>query len=435
MIRVFDTSALIYDPRLITDGYPGDEIVIPMTAIREIDKIKSEREHPGSAAREVVRRIDSIRVTSPTIISEGIQRPIGGKLRVELNHITDTSLVPEHASVTTNDERIILATLNLAKDNPDEDVVLVTQDGSMSIIAESWGVKTMRHEVVDSNEKLPSGVVYVTPQYDEIDELHSQKTCEIEETVPVNTGVVISSGSQSGIGISDGLGNIDLIDRNIMLHGIAPKGVEQIVAANLLMGRTNGHSDTEFLGSLSGRAGAGKTLLALSAGIKRMLANEYHDIIIYRPTEPVGRDLGFLPGNLDEKMKPWTAAIEDVLEAMAHDPNSVGGKTIESIDSIKDRISIESANFVRGRTLRNKWIIIEEAQNYEPVVLRTLLSRAGEGSAVVLTWDPSQVDNAYLRRNAADAPMSVLQNLLGDPMVWHVELHNPERGGVSALVD
>lgn len=433
MIRVFDTSALIYDPSIITEGYPGDDIVIPMTVLKELEENKSKSAHPGAAAREVIRNIASFIGEDLGGISEGVTRDIGGSIRVEMNHINDESIIPDNASVQTNDDRIILVSLSLAKEQDDE-VILVTQDYSMSIIAEVWGVNTVRHEIVDSEEKLPRGIMSLDLKGNELEGLHSREgTCEITDDVPVNTGVILSSGSHSGIGIADGKGRVSKISDSVKLHGVAPRNTEQKFAANLLMGDHNGSNEREFLGSLSGRAGAGKTLLALSAGVKRVLDKEYDGIIIYRPTEPVGRDMGYLPGNLDEKMEPWTAAIEDVLEVMRKGGENGNGKYTS--ESVSDLISIESANFVRGRTLRNKWVIIEEAQNYEPVVLRTLLSRAGEGTAVILTWDPTQVDNLYLRRNAADAPMSVLKNLLGSPMVWHIELTSPERGGVSALID
>lgn len=427
MIRVFDTSALISDPSAILKGYPGDDIIIPSTVLEEeIDKLKSQQDYAGSAARQVIRNIEALREHGN--VSDGVEREVGGTFRVELNHITDSDkLLPPNAVVNSNDKKIILVTINLDNEN-DEDVILITQDISQSIIAETWGVKSERLPIVPDGDELPVGIVEVDASAQEINDIYAAKgKAFIGGDIPVNSGVILRAGvSQSALAISDGDGYVYRAMTDIRLGNIEPRGAEQIIAANLLMGYHAGDNSKEFIGSLNGRAGSGKTLMALSAGIKRVMAGDYSEIIIFRPTEPVGRDLGFLPGGMDEKMEPWSAAINDVIEEI---------NTSGSSFSAEEMISVQSSIHVRGRTFRNKWVIIEEAQNYEPLVLRTLLSRMGRDTAVVLTWDPSQVDNPYLRRNSAEGPVSIMKKLLGYDVAWHVQLKNPERGGISALID
>lgn len=420
MIRVLDTSVLVYDPTFL-DSYPGDDLVIPLTVIRELDGMKSSSAHPGPSARAAVRALDELASEHP--LSDPAPRAVGGTVRVEMNHMS-TSRLPRNTEVVTADDRILLVAYNLA-DEADDEVVLVTQDRSMGLIGQTWGLTVQRHQGPPKVE-LPE-VVRLSPSAAEIEDLYAHGVTEVEVDLAVNTPVILSAGSSSALAVATGDRQLRLA-RPHHMSGITPRGAHQQLASSLLM-----DSGREFLGSLSGRAGSGKTLCALAAGLARVARGDYRRIVVFRPTEPVGRDLGYLPGSLDEKMAPWQGAVGDVLTAMGLDPDgsvTLGGRQVVPL---VDVISVESVNFVRGRTFADTYVVVDEAQNLEPTVLRTVLSRLGSGSAGVMTWDPSQVDNPFLR-SAESAPYALMSSVLPNPSAWHIALPNPERGGVSALI-
>lgn len=420
MIRVLDTSVLVYDPTFL-DSYPGDDLVIPLTVIRELDGMKSTPAHPGPSARAAVRALDELAELHP--LSRPAPREVGGTVRVEMNHMS-TGNLPPNTDVVTADDRILLVTLNLSGET-DEGVILVTQDRSMGLIGQAWGLTVERHEGPPP-VALPE-VITVTPTGDEINDLYSHGRAEIDLDLIVNTPVILSAGSSSALALADGHGGLRLAEPRQM-YGIEPRGAHQRLAAALLTG-----GDRTFLGSLSGRAGSGKTLCALSAGLARVAAGDYKRIVVFRPTEPVGRDLGYLPGSLDEKMAPWQAAVGDVFSVMGVDPEGYLTMPGGAAMSLAEVVSVESVNFIRGRTFTDTYVVVDEAQNLEPTVLRTVLSRLGEGSAGVLTWDPTQVDNPFLR-TAESAPNAMMSSVLPNPRAWHINLPNPERGGVSAMI-
>ena len=334
------------------------------------------------------------------------------------------------------DDYIRLVALNIQKEFPDEEVVLVTQDKAMDLIAQSWGIKTHRHISMNDNFTIPSGIEEYTPLSDEIDQLYDRNFGYVvveDEEFPMNSGVIVSSGSSSALTIAHG-DTLMLADQNIDIAGIQPHGSRQIIAANLLSGLHAGENPEEFLGSLSGRAGSGKTLLAIASGLQSVADGNHEKVMIFRPTMPISKttDLGFLPGDLDDKLSPWKAAIDDVIDFIAPDGYLQEGRKHIDVSSV---VSVEPINFVRGRGFRNAFVIIDEAQNCEPHVIKTLLSRLGRGSCVVMTWDPGQIDNPYISHRVADGPMGALKQTFGNPMVWHMELRGAERGGVSALID
>ena len=443
MIYVFDTSTIIYDPTIVSgNGYENSRIVIPLTVIKELDNIKSQDNSKGYAAREAVRRMDDViekyKESHPDEKSHVHDIPLenGSTLSIELNHIKDTSLMPLNADLEAPDDYIRLVALNIQNELQDENVVLVTQDKAMDLIAQSWGIKTHRHISMNDNFSIPTGVEEYEPLSDEIEQLYDKNFGYVvieDEKFPMNSGVIVSSGNASALTVAHD-DTLMLVDQNIDIAGIKPHGARQIIAANLLSGFHAGDNPEEFLGSLSGRAGSGKTLLAVASGIQSVADGKHEKVMIFRPTMPVSKttDLGFLPGDLDDKLSPWKSAIDDVVEFIAPDGYLQDGHKHVDVSSV---VSVEPINFVRGRGFRNAFVIIDEAQNCEPHVIKTLLSRLGRGSCAVMTWDPGQIDNPYISHKVADGPMSALRQTFGHPMVWHMELRGAERGGVSALID
>lgn len=446
---VFDTSTIIDDPHAINTGYPGEDIVLPLIVIMELDKLKTFDGNQGFSAREALRILDDMRKNG---MSDGMvgsmKRDVGGFLFVDAEErsypVSDEESSFYSRWMNSHDSDVVHCALKQKKSG--HDVTLVTQDRAMSLIADILGVPAMGHGVEEI--ELTDGFVYIDSTEQEINDIFRDGEVLYmgDDEIPVNHGVVLSHGSQSALGIMDSLGYIQLVNRDMMsnaLYGCSPKGVEQCFAASLLAGNHNGSFPREFLGALSGRSGSGKTTIALAAAIQGVSLGHYEKIIVFRPMESVGKDMGFLPGGVDEKMEPWTAAINDALQGIGVNKSDfiidkldedTGEHVMLELD--KDSVlSVESVNFVRGRTFTNTFVIVDEAQNLGTTELKTLASRCGRGSAFVCTFDPSQIDNAYLKSKKNEGVVSFLDDILPHDMAWHIRLSTPIRGGVSALID
>lgn len=503
---VLDTSTMIYDPQVFFK-YENADFIIPDRSLRELDNIKTSHDHKGRQAREVFRILSGLRSSAGCDFSKGVDHGNGGNIYVVLNHIDSTFFKKtDSIPIENNDDIILNVTRNVCLErvmdkNPDiqwdkntgcvsihnadmvgntqkslkkfvidkmneEEIYLMTQDAAMSIRADMVNIKTKRHFVDSDDFVLGTGVTYINISknyymYGEdnedirspLEDLYKNKFILAEDysgsgipqDLPVNTGVVLKSGSNSVLGVSDGDGGIHLIcDKELRLKMLQPKGVEQTIASHLMSGdvrnnysthhkNSNGH---EFICSLSGKAGSGKTTVALLNALHGVMNNKYDRIIVFRPTVNMSENsnLGFLPGSLDEKMEPWTEAIKDVFRSvgMNYGDDSTKGAVHTSID-LDSVLSVEPVNYLRGRTFNNTFVIVDEAQNLEPHELLTIVTRLGYGSSLVMTWDAAQVDNAFLQSKKAEAPLSVLRRVMPNDRVFHIELPNNERGGMSAL--
>lgn len=469
---VLDTSTVIYDPNVFFK-YDDCDFIIPDVVFRELDGIKTSNEHRGHQAREVFRILDTLldKDQNSDNYSKGVSTGNGGKVFVELNHVSiGENLLVENVKINNNDDIIIVVTMNL-NNTEDKHHVLMTQDVSMSIRAGMYGVETRRHYIDCEQFNLDSGVVYIDIEHnqyqyymkrdnikneDPIGDLYDQKVIAISdyECIPhedydVNKGFVIRSGSNSVLGVSDGKGNIHLVgDYNMNFGWLKPRGAEQTIATNLMSGHvrskyTDGNykncNGNEFICSLSGKAGSGKTTVALMNAIYGLDKGLYSKIVIFRPTVnmSVNSNLGFLPGTLDDKMEPWKGAIKDVLRTIGvcygDDLSASSNGTMMFRTDLEDYISIEPINYLRGRTFRDTFVIVDEAQNLEPHELWTIVTRLGRGSSLVMTWDEAQVDNTFLKNTKAEAPLSILKHVMPNERVFHFNLPNNERGGMSAL--
>lgn len=430
---VVDTSSLIHQPDLLVSCYPGDDIIISVVVIAEIDGMKNSSTPRGVAAREILRIIDGLDAE----IIDGTHfysRPCGGHISIAHKGLP----LPEKCK-DSNDSEIIGVALSEIQDSGAENVTLLTQDRAMSILAESLGVVVRRHE---STNKPHSGDVVVIEGEKAsgvIDDMYAQGYAYIpDHGLEVNTGVIIKDGNISALGIVENDFSIKHVRENLTPCGVYPSDASQRIAIDLLYGGHSGSVEEEFLGALSGRSGSGKTTLAIAAGIQGVRDGYYERVMVFRPSEPVGRDIGFLPGNLDEKMEPWNQAIYDVARSLnisdgvsVRDPEGGSSKVVP----LEEVLSIENINYVRGRTFARTFVIVDEAQNLGMTELRTLASRCGQGSAFVCTFDPSQVDNAYLKEGRAEGVERFLENVVGHPSAWHIKLKKPVRGGVSAIVE
>ncbi|MGI9606564.1 MAG: PhoH family protein [Acidimicrobiales bacterium] len=413
---VLDTSVLLNDPAAL-HAFADNDVVLPIIVVTELE---SKRNHPdlGWSARTSLRTLEELRERHG-----GLTQPLpigaeGGTVRVELNH-KDDDIVPEPLRESSNDHRILTVAANLR--NGGETVVLVTQDLPLRLRAGVMGIaaEEFRHGDDDLDWR---GVVDLDVTGATIDSLYSERSAVIPEAegLPVNTGVMVNAAGQSALGRVDGTGRVQVItDRDVF--GVRGRNAEQRIALDILADPSVG------IVSMGGPAGTGKSVLALAAGLDSVLEKGSHRrVLIFRPLYAVGgQDLGFLPGTEEEKMRPWTDAVHDALDAIA---------TQNAIDEIlrQDLIEVLPLTYIRGRTLTDTFVIIDEAQNLERNVLLTALSRLGEGSRVVLTHDVAQRDNLRVGRH--DGIASVIASLRGHPLFAHITLTRSERSEIAALV-
>ncbi len=416
---VLDTSVLLSAPTAL-DAFGNNDVVIPIIVLTELE---AKRHHPelGWAARSVLRRLEEVRESSDGLLSE--PQPLndsGGTVRVELNHRSD-ELIPESMRDDRgNDHRILLVALNLQAEG--QTVVLVSQDLPLRLRAAVVGVESVEYRHQSSADLEWRGLVTLSVSGQEIDTLYETGVLDTEQVaeLPVNTTLILESPQQSALGIVGRGHKVGLVGDRPMF-GVRGRNAEQRLALGLLSDESIG------ILSIGGPAGTGKSVLALAAGLESVLERRTHrKVMIFRPLYAVGgQDLGFLPGTEDEKMRPWTDAVGDALEAIAN------REAIEEIER-QGLIEVLPLTYIRGRTLTDVFVIIDEAQNLERSVLLTALSRLGPGSRVVLTHDVAQRDNLRVGRH--DGIASVIASLRGHELFAHITLTRSERSAIAALV-
>ncbi len=415
---VLDTSVLLADPAALTK-FDEHDVVVPLVVLTELE---AKRQHPelGWSAREALRSLERLRVQCGTLTDPIPVNDRGGRVRVELNHI-DSSSLPEAFSSSVNDHRILAVARNLA--DKGVDVVLVTKDLPLRLKAAVVGLEAdeYRHEMVDADGW--SGLQELDVEADLVDRLYHDRSVVLDAggSLPVNVGLVLRSSGGSALARQRADGRAHLVDGDRHLFDVRGRSAEQRVALDLLADESVG------IVSLGGPAGTGKSVLALAAGLEAVLERRTHrKVIVFRPLFAVGgQELGYLPGSETEKMSPWAAAVTDALEAIA------GREVIEEVVE-RELVEVLPLTHIRGRTLTDCFVVVDEAQNLERMVLLTALTRLGEGSRVVLTHDVAQRDN--LRVGRRDGIASVVTLLRGNPLFGHVTLSRSERSPVAALV-
>ena len=416
---VLDTSVLLADPGALA-RFAEHEVVVPITVIGELE---TKRDHPelGYFARAALRSLDDIRLKYGRLDQEIKINSEGGTLSVELNH-TDLSSLP-HGFLRdgTNDSRILAIAKNLMSDG--KDVVLVTKDLPLRVKASSVGVEAEEYLAELVSNSGWTGIVELTVGSNVIDDLYASDFADHEDahSLPIHTGVVLHSDRASALARVTPDKRLQLVRGDRTAFGLHGRSAEQRIALDLLL-------DPEIgIISMGGRAGTGKSALALCAGLEAVMERRAHKkIIIFRPLYPVGgQELGYLPGSEGEKMSPWAQAVFDTLGALVSQP---------IIDEIISRglIEVLPLTHIRGRSLHDSFVIVDEAQSLERGVLLTVLSRIGQGSRVVLTHDVGQRDNLRVGRH--DGVVAVVETLKGHPLFAHVTLTRSERSAIAALV-
>jgi PhoH-like ATPase len=421
---VLDTSVLLSDPGAI--GRFGEhEVILPLVVIGELE---GKRHHPelGWFARQTLRMLDDLRIKHGRLDAPVPIGNDGGTLHVELNH-SDLSSLPHGFRVESNDSRILAVALNLAGEG--RAVTLVTKDMPLRVKAASVGLSADEYRVHPAVDSGWTGMTELEVSTTVIDALYDSDRIAVSETdellplveLPCHTGLVLHSSRGSALARITPEKQLKLVRGDREAFGLHGRSAEQRIALDLLLDPEVG------IISLGGRAGTGKSALALCAGLEAVMERRAHKkVVVFRPLYAVGgQELGYLPGSENEKMAPWAQAVFDTLGALV---------SKDVMDEVMDRGMVEvlPLTHIRGRSLHDAFVIVDEAQSLERNVLLTVLSRIGQGSRVVLTHDVAQRDNLRVGRH--DGVAAVIEALRGHPLFAHVTLTRSERSPIAALV-
>ena len=430
---VLDTSVLIADPTAI-HAFAGCAVVIPLTVVEELDGLKTRMDDVGRAARSALRNIEDLRrraggsLAEPTPLSDD---PDSATLHIEVNSVDRERLEHHGLDPSIPDNRIIGAALGQSKIAP---TCLVSNDAALRIKAAHLGLTAEEHHpLARSSSDRVMGWVTLEADAATVDALYSNEVAEVSavagaELLYNNNFAVLRHGSQSALArVRDG--ELRVLDSNTPeAWGLRPRNKEQRFALELLL------DPAISVIALDGRAGTGKTVMAIAAGLEQVVEHRrFERLAVYRPLVPVGRaDVGFLPGGLEEKLDPWMSAIHDAILALTEERSSRDARSL--IEDLTDRgqLTLESVTFLRGRSLQRQFVVVDEAQNLEPTTLKTILTRIGEGTKVVFTGDTSQIDAPYMGESN-NALAVLIHAFAGQSLFGHITLASCERSEVASL--
>jgi PhoH-like ATPase len=442
---VLDTNVLLFDPLAILK-FGANDIVIPITVIEEVDRFKKDLNENGRNARQVSRFLDEMRRKGNLL--DGVPLENKGVLYVDLPDEKPTEM--PLAFESNKADNIILATA-LKHKNIDSRkmVVFVTKDTNLRIKADLLGIRAVDYEPGDQRvEELYSGMKYVDCTQKQIDDFFKEKKIPIESLKGVidilpNEYLVLKDSADKS---HTALGRYDLASKSVVpllrgvvdgVWGIIPRNVEQIFAMDMLL------NDDIRLVSLVGKAGTGKTLLAIAAGLSLTIdAGIYAKLLVSRPVFPLGKDIGYLPGDIEEKLNPWMAPIFDNLEYIlgtgesntaTNGKKKQGGSTRKWQELINQgMLNIEPLTYIRGRSIANQYLIVDEAQNLTPHEIKTIITRAGNYTKIVLTGDCFQIDNPYID-SSSNGLSYVVERFKAQKISSHITLVKGERSELAEL--
>ena len=429
---VLDTNVLLHDPQAFLK-FSDNTVIVPLTVIEEIDRFKKEQSETGRNARQISRMIDDFRLRAKLI--DGVPLENGGMLKVAIYDESLLKKLPPELRAERGDNCILAVAKDLQEQHPDADIIFVTKDINLRIKADTIGMRAEDYR----NDKVPvedlyTGSVELNVSSDDVDRFYGQGFLDLDVDIFANQGVTLVDESNPS---HTALGRYDAGKKQILpLHkipkegiwGITPRNREQQFAFDLLL------NDDIQLVSLVGKAGTGKTLLAIAAGLlKTADEGAYNRLLVSRPVFPMGRDLGFLPGDVEEKLSPWMQPIFDNVELLLSSYDEVGKRKRgyrELIDL--GLMEIEPLTYIRGRSIPKQYMIVDEAQNLTPHEIKTIITRAGEGTKIVLTGDPQQIDNPYVDSASNGLSFSV-ERLKGQEIAGHTTLSKGERSSLAEL--
>ncbi len=426
---ILDTNVLLHDPNSLLN-FQENRVLVPIEVIEEIDRFKRESTDRGQNARAVSRLLDGFR--SQGRLSEGVVLPNGGRLRIVFRDKNGNGQVT--IGDNTVDGRIVALARDVQHAEPTVPAILVTKDINLRLKADALGLQAEDYETDHVQiQDLYTGVFEWTVSAEHLAAFRTRGELELPEphTHPASeycTLVEKGSPKRTALARVDPTGEklIAILDVREGVWGIRPRNREQHFALDALL------DDRIRLVTLMGKAGTGKTLVAMAAGLKKTVSDrEYRRLVVARPTISMGKELGFLPGSLEEKLDPWMQPIHDALEMlgdlnMGHEHRR-GGDLMRS-----GMIVVEALSYIRGRSIANQFMIIDEAQNLTPLEVKTIVTRVGHGTKIVFTGDPYQIDNPYVD-SASNGFNYVVSKFRTQPLAAHVELQKGERSELAEL--
>jgi PhoH-like ATPase len=431
-IFVIDTNVILHDPNAIL-RFEDNEIVLPIAVIEELDRFKKQPEMTGRNAREVARTLDQLRQQGN--LTTGVELSNGGTLRVALSDRDTLKTLPVELSADFADNAILAVGLQ-SKNNCQCPVVVVSKDTNLRIKADALGLQAEDYETdkVDIDE-LYTGTTEVLVSSEQIAEFFQAGSVTLEREFLPNQDITLVDSlnpSHTALGMAEGNSSkiIPLIALpKLGVSRIQPRNREQRFALNLLL------QDSIKLVTLVGKAGTGKTLLAIAAGLQKVADEKlYNRLLISRPVVPMGKDIGFLPGDINEKLTPWMQPLYDNFDLIfgTQENSEHSGHWRRGHEELIEMgmLQIEPLTYIRGRTIPQQFLIIDEAQNLTPHEVKTIITRAGEGTKVVLTGDPDQIDNPYIDA-ASNGLTYVVERFKHEPLAGHITLFKGERSGLA----
>ena len=431
-VFVLDTNVLLHDPRALF-AFEENDVVIPIYVIEEIDNFKKDLSELGRNARQVARNLDDLRHEG--VLSKGVPTPAGGNVIVA---ITNRVLPPELASSNKVDNQILAVALEChetARKGGDVTTIFVTKDVNLRIRADALGLVVEDYDTERTDiRELYSGVIDLEVSGDEIDTFYRTGKLGLPDPYYYPNQFAYlrdpANSSHTALGKID-LDNLcvePLIKLKDGMWGIRPRNKEQSFAADILM------NDQIKLVTLVGKAGTGKTLLAIAAGLQKVTEeNAYQRLLISRPIFPLGKDIGYLPGDIEEKMNPWMQPIFDNVEFLMglSKSDKKGGRSYHELLDL-GVLEIEPLTYIRGRSIPNQFMIVDEAQNLTPHEVKTIISRVGDNTKIILTGDPYQIDNPYVDVTN-NGLVHAVNRFREERIAGHVTLSKGERSALAEL--
>jgi PhoH-like ATPase len=430
---ILDTNVLLHDPNSLL-SFEENSVLIPIEVIEEIDRFKRESTELGQNARAVSRMLDSFRGQGR--LSEGVKLPTGGKLKVvfQKNGHSNSNGEVGVFNPHTVDNRILTMASGVQKAQPRNDTILVSKDINLRIKADALGLQAEDYETDRVFIKdLYTGMLELTMPSQDIAAFRANGELEVnggKKYFPNEYCALIdeTNPKKAALAKVDASGEklVPIIDCREGVWGIKPRNREQHFALDALL------DDRIKLVTLMGKAGTGKTLLAMAAGLKRTVHDrEFRRLVVARPTISMGKELGFLPGSLEEKLAPWMQPIHDALE-MLSDLN-MGQEHRRSGDLMRSgSIVVEALSYIRGRSIANQFMIIDEAQNLTPLEVKTIITRVGHGTKIIFTGDPYQIDNPYVD-SSSNGFNYIVSRFRSEAVSAHIELQKGERSELAEL--
>jgi len=422
---VIDTNVFIHRPDAIL-SFRDNEIVVPLWVLEELDNLKKSREERGRNARESIRLLDEL--SRHGDLKEGVKMDNGSTLRVWISNTTNLKSIPVDLETDKNDNKILLAAYSLQQEG--KQVFFVSKDISARLKATALGIKAVDYEKQKVDiEALYKGYIEMDVGQDSLHELKSSGAIPWKTRFVPNEFVLLREAKSNETALSrynDGEAYLQYVAPTNGVCGIRPLNRNQEMAINLLL------DDSISLVTLVGKAGTGKTLLALAAGLNKALTEDrFSRVLLARPIIPMGKDIGYLPGDKIDKLSNWMQPVYDNLEYILSVDRKLRDLTVDQLIN-RRLIEIEALTYIRGRSLPNQFIIIDEAQNLSPHEVKTIVSRAGTGTKVVLTGDPYQIDTPYLDSNSNGLTFLV-EAFKGQRPFGHITLEKSERSPLAEL--